>query len=60
MLCLDANPDRRDEKPATNRLSYGTAFDSVTIITVLLKLNTKIKKDIGFGARPACCSVGTG
>jgi hypothetical protein len=25
MLCPDANPDRRGGKPATNRLSYGTA-----------------------------------
>jgi hypothetical protein len=25
MLCTDANPDRRGGKPATNRLSYGTA-----------------------------------
>jgi hypothetical protein len=25
MLCPDANPGRRDGKPATNRLSYGTA-----------------------------------
>jgi hypothetical protein len=24
--CLDANPGRRGVKPATNRLSYGTAF----------------------------------
>jgi hypothetical protein len=26
MLCLHANPARRDGKPATNRSSYGTAF----------------------------------
>jgi hypothetical protein len=26
MLCLDASPGRRGGKPATNRLSYGTAF----------------------------------
>jgi hypothetical protein len=25
MLCRDANPGRRGGKPATNRLSYGTA-----------------------------------
>jgi hypothetical protein len=25
MLCPDANPGRRGGKPATNRLSYGTA-----------------------------------
>jgi hypothetical protein len=24
MLCPDANPDRRDGEPATNRLNYGT------------------------------------
>jgi hypothetical protein len=28
MLCPDANPGRRGGKPATNRLSYGTAFMS--------------------------------
>jgi hypothetical protein len=26
MLCPDANPGRRGGKPATNRLSYGTAY----------------------------------
>jgi hypothetical protein len=26
MLCPDANSDRRSGKPATNRLSYGTAL----------------------------------
>jgi hypothetical protein len=26
MLCPDANPGHRGEKPATNRLSYGTAI----------------------------------
>jgi hypothetical protein len=26
MLCPDANPGRRGRKPATNRLSYGTAL----------------------------------
>jgi hypothetical protein len=26
MLCLDANPSHRGGKPATNRLSYGTAL----------------------------------
>jgi hypothetical protein len=30
MLCPDANPGRRGEKPATNRLSYGTAPDGET------------------------------
>jgi hypothetical protein len=33
MLCPDANPGRRGEKPATNRLSYGTAkADNLTAI----------------------------
>jgi hypothetical protein len=29
MLYPDANPDRRGGKPASNRLSYGTAFGSI-------------------------------
>jgi hypothetical protein len=31
MLCRDANPDRCGGKPATNRLSYGTAWIHWTI-----------------------------
>jgi hypothetical protein len=27
--CPDANPSRRGGKPATNRLSYGTAWDGI-------------------------------
>jgi hypothetical protein len=30
MLCPDANPGRRGGKPATNRLSYGTAKVYIT------------------------------
>jgi hypothetical protein len=30
MLCTEASPGRRGGKPATNRLSYGTAFRSVS------------------------------
>jgi hypothetical protein len=31
MLCLDANPGRHGGKPATNRLSYGTALIHLVI-----------------------------
>jgi hypothetical protein len=31
MLCPGANPGRRGGKPATNRLSYGTAKDNIKI-----------------------------
>jgi hypothetical protein len=30
--CPDANPGRRGGKPATNRLSYGTAFLSIYVL----------------------------
>jgi hypothetical protein len=33
--CADAKPGRRDGKPATNRLSYGTAFTEVTIAGIV-------------------------
>jgi hypothetical protein len=29
ILCPDANPGRRGAKPATNRLSYGTALEGM-------------------------------
>jgi hypothetical protein len=34
MLCLDANPGRRGGKPATNRLSYGTAQDKAPLANI--------------------------
>jgi hypothetical protein len=30
-VCPDANPDRRGGKPATNRLSYGTALSVLAL-----------------------------
>jgi hypothetical protein len=35
MLCPDANPGRRGGKPATNRLSYGTANLIYVIILII-------------------------
>jgi hypothetical protein len=32
MLCPDANPGRRGGKPATNRLTYGTALPCAWLI----------------------------
>jgi hypothetical protein len=32
VLCPDTNPGRRVGKPATKRLSYGTAFSSIDLI----------------------------
>jgi hypothetical protein len=32
MLCPDANPGRRGGKPATNRLSYGTAVANLILL----------------------------
>jgi hypothetical protein len=43
MLCPEANPDRRGGKPATNRLSYGTA--SAHILSII---ETVFKKIIYF------------
>jgi hypothetical protein len=34
MLCPDANPGRRGGKPATNRLSYGTAGYSLLLLSL--------------------------
>jgi hypothetical protein len=43
MLCPDANPGRRGGKPATYRLSYGTAFaDSNILILAITKLLVRI------------------
>jgi hypothetical protein len=44
--CPDANPGRRGGKPATNRLSYGTA-----IIGTLSKYIRKNEMDITFICR---------
>jgi hypothetical protein len=41
MLCPDANPGRRGGKPATNRLSYGTAL---TVYKVSLQFQSKFLK----------------
>jgi hypothetical protein len=37
MLCPDANPGRRGGKPATNRLSYGTA-------SIMLSVNARVQR----------------
>jgi hypothetical protein len=59
MLCPDANPDRRIEKPATNRLTYGTTYQDVDEISFSdredLKFHTEtkgcMKFDFGIRAR---------
>jgi hypothetical protein len=40
---LDANPGRRRGKPATNRLSYGTALYFVIIIVIITIIIIKVK-----------------
>jgi hypothetical protein len=47
MLCPDANPSRRGGKPATNRLSYGTALsnsDSINSIRSATLITYAIRK----------------
>jgi hypothetical protein len=43
--CPDANPGRRSGKPATNRLKYGTAGQS---IKVTLAFNTEVNNAYNF------------
>jgi hypothetical protein len=49
MLCPDANPGRRGGKPATNRLSHGTAFLYHYIPSVQRKTKNRMNINSNWG-----------